>query len=167
MKFIFLDFDGVLNSLQWWKSPERAAMTAHELHGNSLRNIDPACVARLQRIVTATGARIVISSAWRWHTKRHRAGGVTRLRGYLSARGLRNAHRVVIGCTPHLPSRHRGSEIRVWLDAHGRDCRFVVLDDERHDLGDWPELIKTEWEGGGLLDEHVERAIAMLKGETA
>lgn len=133
VKVIFLDFDGVLNSLQWWKSPERAAMTRHSLHARSRRNIDPANVAQLQRIVEATGAKIVISSAWRHAGKRYRSGGVTDLRRYLQSAGLRNARRVVIDCTPHLPNANRGLEIRAWLDRHGKDVtQIVIIDDERH-----------------------------------
>jgi hypothetical protein len=167
MKIIFLDFDGVLNSLEWWKSPERASMIGHELHGNSLRNIDPACVERLQRIVDATGARIVVSSAWRWSGKRYRNGGVTHLRRYLAVRGLRNSQRIVIGCTPCLPHAIRGIEIRAWLDRRPDIERFAVIDDERHDMEHWPELVKTNWECGGLLDCHVVAVVKMLNMEPA
>jgi hypothetical protein len=39
--------------------------------------------------------------------------------------------------------------------------RFVILDKEA-DMGDLsPRLVKTTW-NDGLLDEHVDRAIAML-----
>jgi hypothetical protein len=52
MKPLFLDIDGVLN--------------AHEPHPGSLYNgIRPDCMGRLNRVLKATGASLVISSAWR------------------------------------------------------------------------------------------------------
>jgi len=149
---IFLDFDGVLNSRKWWESEERASMTGHSPHGNSLRNIDRAAVIQLLRIVKETGAKIVISSSWRSYHGRNTKGGISLLRWILAERGLRCASKIVIGCTPDLQGRTyetgiyvgkaRGHEIRAWMDGQSVD-RFVVLDDERHDMESWPELVKN------------------------
>ncbi len=54
MKVIFLDFDGVLDS---------AAFLAAGPH--QLGDLDPAAVACLNRVVARSGARVVVSSAWR------------------------------------------------------------------------------------------------------
>lgn len=52
MKVLFLDIDGVLN--------------AHDPHPNGYCGLHPDKVARLDRIVAATGCRIVLASAWRY-----------------------------------------------------------------------------------------------------
>jgi hypothetical protein len=58
VKVIFLDFDGCLNSAAYLKSrPEDERV--------GVIGLDRAAVARLNRLVHATGASIVVSSTWR------------------------------------------------------------------------------------------------------
>lgn len=56
MKIIFLDFDGVLNSVSYCR-----------LHREPGVLLDPARMALLRRIVDATGAEIVLSTSWKEH----------------------------------------------------------------------------------------------------
>jgi histidinol phosphatase-like enzyme len=55
MKIIFLDFDGVLNSQEFLKSHQG---------GFGMTQVDPRAAARLEKLVKATSAQIVISSSW-------------------------------------------------------------------------------------------------------
>ena len=59
MKYIFLDVDGVLNHEQWYedldKNPDAPAFP--------YSCFDPQCVARVNEILEATGAQLVISSS--------------------------------------------------------------------------------------------------------
>ena len=57
MKVIFLDFDGVLNSINGYS----------DIQIVSCFKIDPECMDRLNQIIDQTDAKIVISSAWRCH----------------------------------------------------------------------------------------------------
>ena len=57
MKIIFLDIDGVLNSIGW---VERTKGTAYED-----KEIDPSKVRLLKQIIDKTDAKIVLSSTWR------------------------------------------------------------------------------------------------------
>lgn len=50
--FIFLDIDGVLNG--------------HQAHENKYCGVDPACMKILNHVLTETGAKIVVASAWRY-----------------------------------------------------------------------------------------------------
>jgi len=61
-KLIFLDVDGVLNSLIWM---ERMNDAGKNKDGFFFENVDVEAVARLNRIVEATGAAVVVSSTWR------------------------------------------------------------------------------------------------------
>ncbi|MDE7380098.1 MAG: hypothetical protein K2N14_03500, partial [Clostridia bacterium] len=55
MKIIFLDIDGVLNSLKYDASRDKRKLT----------NIDETRLPILKSIVEKTGAKIVLSSTWR------------------------------------------------------------------------------------------------------
>ena len=60
-KIIFLDIDGVLNSGRWF------AKTGGEPDADGYGvSFDPAAVDCLGRIISETGAEIVISSSWKW-----------------------------------------------------------------------------------------------------
>lgn len=163
---LFLDFDGVLNNRATFEPPRRSLP-----HGAHM--IEPSHVARVQRIVDATGADVVVSSSWRHGTS------VEALTALLRSRGARFVCRdktpeygemlasgIVLGSV-------RGDEIQTWLDDNGgRGAAFphggwhapiAILDDEperefRHLSG---YLVRTTFEHG-LADEHIERAIGML-----
>lgn len=153
MKVIFLDFDGVLNSNAFLRAlppndnPNRAeAMT-------SARMIDPLAVARLQRIVAATGAEVVISSTWRLYRRIHELGALLQGHGF---KGW------PYDLTPaKFSSLPRATEIDMWLEESDETVTgFVVLDDDRlawiegHTVLTDPEV--------GLTDADVEKAIAIL-----
>lgn len=154
MKIIFLDFDGVLNSADHFdrilgvikKNPDY----------DPIRQIDPEAVKRLSRIVEETGAKVVISSTWRYgHT-------LTELREILGKFGFTGQ---IVGATPRHDSRARGLEIDAWLSERVSreklvEC-FIILDDDADMDPHMDRLVQTSWQSG-LLDLHVEKAIEML-----
>lgn len=159
MKVIFLDIDGVLN----------CRTTQDRIEGYV--GLCAERIARLNRITAAhPDAKIVISSTWR-----HAYHGD--LRQLLKERGVTTE---VIGQTPvkfsYVP---RGGEIRMWLDDRRDDfpdekLEYVVLDDDTdgmrgyppHSVDLRPRHVVTIWDdNGGLQDEHVEKAIAILNGQ--
>ena len=154
-RLIFLDLDGCLNSDSWYDG--------FLSRGEPIPRppIDRAAVARLERIVQATGAHIVLSTSWR---------GDPRLPLWLLHHGCSAA---VVGRTPRLPgagervNATRGIEIASWLRRRAR-CGvairgFCILDDG-DDFGALaPWLVQTT-PAAGLQDEHVGRAIALLGG---
>jgi len=153
VRVLFLDLDGVLNAG----------------HGP----LDPDCVARLNRIIDATGAVIVVHSMWRYSV--HPRALSWRLEDY-------GVTADVVGCTPIVPpwagefpgesledprltSPSQGEAIRLWLADHPGVTAWVVLDDQPIDTPS-RHTIRTVSAGGalGLTDEHAERAIAILGG---
>lgn len=60
-KYLFLDIDGVLNHDEWFESVH------YKKHQENWKKsmFDPECVARVNKILDATGARLVVSSSWR------------------------------------------------------------------------------------------------------
>ena len=110
MRIIFLDYDGVLVP---FKAPGKKARPAIA---------DPDCVSRLNAIVRATGAGIVVISDWRKST---------------SVKKLEECHEKwgmvgkIVGTTPI--RANRALEILDWAannqDVLPPDDKFVILDD--------------------------------------
>jgi hypothetical protein len=176
VKVVFLDIDGVLNSKEYVLKLEarhkalghdREACTCFKLY----QQIDPAAVARVNRLVAATGAKIVISSSWR------KLFDPPELHRMLSEHGLIAD---IIGETPDAYDESlrpdlkleyglegsrifRGHEIDYWLRYTGKDVdRFVIFDDDSDMAMHKNRLVQTDSQDG-LLDEHVELAIRVLE----
>lgn len=159
MKIIFLDFDGVLNSLFHFQELRRQGLAQERI----MDSLEPGMVERLNKIIDATGAKVVISSTWR---KLHSVG---ELKDFLIKYGFRHVEKI-LGVTPTL-NTDRGIEIEKWLvDFKARlnysddpISSFVILDDNSdmvhaHLLC---RLVLTTWIDG-MEDEHVDKAIEIL-----
>lgn len=170
-RVIFLDIDGVLFSETWSRTEtyrNRPAFTEDWIR-YQMAGLDPACVERLNRIVEATGARIVITSSWRSET--HAGGTQVGLAATLACCGLRNHRDVVVGITPDLSSatagglyiaKTRWDEIQQWMrDTVGQVNEYIVIDDCA--VGDCPadRFLRTDM-SVGLTDADADRAIEML-----
>ena len=152
MKVVFLDFDGVLNSKAFFKSPRHEDSEAGAL--------DPEAIARLNRLLAATGAVVVISSSWRHGYTIEQLVVLLACRGFVGTVHDKTRDWISAACT------QRGDEIADWLRDHPECSTYVVLDDGADMDAVRERFIQTDVEGMGLLDEHVDRAIAMLGGET-
>ncbi len=153
MKVIFLDFDGVLNSVQYDRS--RSADQG---------NIDETRLVLLKELIAQTGARIVLSTSWRkhWNHDPSLCDSVgEEINAVFGRSGLQ-----IYDKTPEMKPSNRTAEIRAWLQAHsGVVTDFVILDDI---VFGWEELepclVKTNPRiGRGLERSHVEKAAALLK----
>lgn len=148
MKVVFLDIDGVLNSLAWLVS--RRARPGHR------EAIDPLAVLLLNQITDTTGASVVIVSSWRT------LGSPLALVEVLQAAGVTAC---IHGVAPSLsrwtwPYRvaTRLEEIEAWLGEHADVDVFVILDDE-HDYGGLEaRRVRTD-PALGLTAADVSRAI--------
>ena len=180
MRVIFLDIDGVCNSEAYVrKLEERHRQLGHADPTRPKRDttcdcfklyhqIDRAAVARLNRLVEVTDAKIVISSSWR------KLFDPPELHRILTEHGLVAE---IIGETPdgpndpemlatfgHLDRIFRGHEIDLWLRKHPEVVRFVILDDGSDMEMHKNRLVQTDCQEG-LLDEHVDLAIRMMSWE--
>ncbi len=149
LKVIFLDFDGVLNSLS---SPsEGIALLPDKLE-------------LLRGLGDATRAKIVLSTSWREHWSKDpkqcdSVGAAIDL--LFGAHGLE-----IFDKTPML-SGGREREIKAWLEQHPQVEHFVVLDDRL--LGaDFLKghFVKVSNYFGGLAESDVATAIGILKEAT-
>lgn len=147
---LFLDIDGVLNSMDYLKA-NPGAFDRKDV----TRALDPAACARLEAVLTRTNAVIVVSSVWRLN---HSRGELQR---FLHQRGAHSAQ--VVGVIPHLCGR-RGQDIQGWMDDQPiLSTRYAIVDDDSDMEHLMDKLVKTSFQHG-LLDEHVERLVAMLNG---
>ena len=148
-RVLFLDIDGVLNS--------HAYMQKHRAFwdfGDAPSMLDPDACARLERVLAATGAAVVISSSWRICTS------LADIRGAIHSRGAPSAR--VIGKTPNpWTGSRRGHEIQRWLDAHDDIDSFAIVDDDADIEHLCARLVQTRI-ANGLQDAHVEALVAML-----
>ena len=97
IKVVFLDFDGVLNSKEFFKSPRHEESEAGAL--------DPEAIARLNRLLAATGAVVVISSSWR------HGYTVGALASMLESRGFVGAYTTRRGTGSRRPARSEGTRL--------------------------------------------------------
>ena len=118
-----------------------------------MRDICPTKTALLNDLLEKTGANIVMSSSWRISMS------LIRICEELVSCGFRFPERIV-GCTPHVPERERGYEIKLWLKQVPVE-KFVILDD-CDDVGNlFPFLIKTD-HFIGLQQIHIDKALGWL-----
>jgi hypothetical protein len=146
MKYLFLDFDGVIVIPPELRIPNRERLDL------------------LHQVLDATGAEIVVSSCWRIGRSR------AELQGLLRRRVRDVTPQLPFPC---LMREHpeRGDEIAAWLGSHeawpSLDVPFAVLDDG-DDRGVIPEerWIRTDYETG-LTPEIARRVIDALGGSHA
>lgn len=160
-KIIFLDIDGVLNSMDYFES-----VKGHQGYAE----INPDKVKLLQEIVDQTGAEIVLSSTWRDLVKR-KDEPEHPMYIYLTDT-LKEYGMSIIDHTPYI-EQDRPKEIKAWLENQlDKDIRFVSLDDDfaKHkydEVGIADCLVRTSFyeKDGGLRQEHVEKAVEILNRE--
>ena len=185
MKIIFLDVDGVLNGYNFWNQLgwRLVCMINNEKLKQWYRDVsEPFGIhipkfKRLVKIVRKTGAKIVVSSSWRFTLF---SDGI--------AKGIRDDdlkfwylvkkyNLEIIDRTPCSNDGRRDKEILMWLSKHkDKVDNFVILDDERYDLECFADkelvqtssvkkgqMIKGHWqETTGLRNKHVRKAIKIL-----
>lgn len=118
-KILFLDVDGVLNSL----------FTGGRY---ALKRV---CLKRLENIVKNTGCEIVLSSTWRRDEY-----ALKRLKRVLAYRGIK-----ITDTTIYIPKGIRGDEITEWLYRHPDVTRYAIVDDDSDMLdSQLPHFFQTD-----------------------
>lgn len=111
IRILFLDFDGVLNHPLTWGNRD-----------DTVIDIDK--VKRLNDLLTKTGAKIVVSSSWRF------GHSINEMQNLLERRGLDPIHQI-LGITP-TEIENRRDAINLWLERMNScidNVHFVILDD--------------------------------------
>lgn len=147
MKVIFLDIDGVLNSLSG----------LIERGGQTLMGIFHEHEKVLDWVLRLTDAKVIISSSWRIGTPLDEFK--------YSVFSYKSIGKAVIGVTPRIPDASRGEEIQKCILEHqGSIKRFVILDDDS-DMGSlFGHLVQTD-NNYGLTAVEGLKTITKLMGE--
>lgn len=167
-KYIFTDFDGVLNTERY----HAACLTMGQMPSDAYGPLfDPEVVENLRSVVEATGAEIIISSSWKLE-------GEERMRTLWEIRKMPG---VLVGCTPDAVMEMdilsldldnpdsfaqmagRGNEIRQWLseNASGDDL-YVIFDDMPDFLPEQKEFVVLTNPRVGITAEDAAKAIEIL-----
>ncbi len=158
-KFIFIDFDGVLNSDNNFQCLCKAGKPTMDEFGTVF---DSVCVRNFRTIIDATGAKIVVTSSWRY---------LLGFEGLCEMWKKRNLPGKVYSTTPMAmlleqnESNVRGMEIDNWLEKgkyNEDNCRYVILDDvDEFTASQQSHLINVN-PLTGLTEQDVEKAIELL-----
>ena len=164
-KYLFLDFDGVLNTEFYQDLLLSLGKQWQDEHGAFF---DPEAVKQLRRIIDATQADIVIESSWKylglkamqemWHA-RHLPGRVIDITPFCAS----DSWLQTADLNENDLTLCKGIEIASWLCDHAaKDARFGIIDDEYVILDSQiPHFIMTN-PFDGITEEVANRAIAIL-----
>ena len=159
IRLLVLDVDGVLNGHQWIAEAGSC-------------DIRRECVRQLNRILDATGCKILLASAWRYMVLQ----GAMTLDGFgymLRTHGAATHTGVIVGTTRADDERddddfdgtERGRQVREWLREHPEFDRFVAIDDAQLGYQEYGvPLVMTDGRVG-MTAKDADRAIVILKGE--
>lgn len=172
-KVIFLDFDGVLNAYYYPKQLADRGKAWRDAFGVLFA---PECVAQLERMVRATGARIIVSSSWKIPFD-----GETAEMALHNLRRMWQARRYpgrIDGTIPDMTYQqimdmncdgdfvcHKSFEIEQWLRQHPECTSHVIIDDEEIALPmQRAHFVRTD-PLVGLQERDADRAIEILLGQ--
>ena len=166
-RYLFLDFDGVLNTGNYARHMKREGIDPFDEFGAIF---DPEAIANLKHIVELTGCKIILSTTWRNE-------GIMRMRELWKQRGLPGE---IFSMTPILlstsfqdamngemmgmPLREaKALEIDAWLYQNAsKDYRYVILDDENYFFPKQQEHLVVTDEKEGLTDRKAQNVIWIL-----
>jgi hypothetical protein len=162
MKVVFLDIDGVLNAHE----DLHPDVMCGQIHSNK--------VAYLNQILERTGAKLVLSSAWRYLIHRKEMdlvglGWLLRSHGIYQDRliGITRPDTMVdIADSDKIPiplMDERGEQISDWLKEHPECERYVVLDDLDLGISEAKHPFVLVDGSVGLTEQNVEAAISILQ----
>jgi hypothetical protein len=143
MKVIFLDMDGVMNTL-----------TTSRIKWPD--DIDGDLFDRLVKVINETDAFVVISSSWRYSP--------SCFLKILSRFDSEDLKARVIGITPKdMGGCPRSDEIKMWLDNHGPVEKFAIIDDDDDAGIDMEDSFFLTNPATGLTEEIKSRILNHLK----
>lgn len=164
MKVIFLDMDGVLNSIKYYnkrRMDREINGPFCDRYGNEklprhAMEIDPEAMALLKEFVEPNNITLVISSTWR------KLFSVEQMKELFALRGWDNAP--IIGKTQSYNSSYcRGHEINGWLSENPDVEKFAIIDDDSDMTEDQKRnnFVHTR-HATGLEQEHIEELKTIL-----
>lgn len=152
LKLIFLDIDGVLNTGQHLAKLRINQQPCADHYGPLF---DPNATDNLRKIVDATGAKIVITSSWRY---------IHGLSGLRKMWAERNMPGTIHGVTPTDSFGSRGDEVKEYLTQISGNTppQYLILDDECEYVGDLMKRLILTNPLTGITPSIATKAIKIL-----
>ena len=159
MRALFLDIDGVIAT--------PTSVRLNYLLGRPVDRqwYDQVALDYLGRLVTETGAVVVLTSNWRHDlssTDELMLAIMDNLLAQLAAVGA-----PMFDATPSLLGHDRSAEVGAWLDAH--PCETYAILDDLACFEERPEVARGHLvlieESDGIRWQHYRQALAILQGE--
>lgn len=146
MKVIFLDIDGVINSV---RSATAFGNYPHNVDKNNIKLFDNIAIALIRKVCDTTNCKIVLSSTWR---------------RFINYKKFSKAFDLpIISITP--PSKltsTRGEEIAMWL-RNNKVHKYAIIDDDSDMLKEQLKcFVKTD-RFNGLSYENYLKLLDILK----
>ena len=161
MKLVFLDFDGVINC----DDTQDKIMIAR--YGGMFTGFDDEKIMLIDELVRQTGAKVVISSTWRFSMSLHDLERIFKKRGYTHGRFYgetpKSYTEIGLGFPPMRDDR--GGEIQAYLDQmptlDRASLKFVVIDDLVTKFLKLGLQVLTD-DRVGMTEENLQQAIDVL-----
>lgn len=149
---IFLDFDGVVETIYWDKKEDGSfTLNSHKLGHNELNNKQ--AIGWLNELYSHIPYDVVISSTWRISMS------LEQLQDLLINSGF-NPSIKVIGTTPIL-HQQRGLEIQEWIDENNFNGKFIIIDDDSDMCHLLPLLVRCDCQLGFTIYDY-NKALRLL-----
>lgn len=133
MKVLFLDIDGVLNSVRSAAALGGCPWPRNRNMQGDWEKFDQVAVKLMARLVQETEAHVVLSSTWRIGMDQERATELGDFLGY-----------VISSATPG-GGGQRGPQIQQWLDEHPGVDKYAIIDDDSDMLpAQMPHFVKVD-----------------------
>lgn len=153
---IFLDFDGVVETIYWVQDDNGVWTTNIHKYGGHKELNNKQAIGWLNELYNKVPYDIVVTSTWRKHMT------VSELQDLL----IRSGFNPEIKVLDKTPSRYmaRGFEIQEWLDENNFTGKFIIIDDDSDMCHLLPLLVRTDCQLGFTLYDY-EKALRLLQGE--
>ena len=149
---IFLDFDGVVETIYWEKNIDGTwSLNVHKTGRRQLNNKQ--AIGWLNELYKKIPYDIVVSSTWRINAS------VEALQNLLINSGF-NPEIQVIGKTPVL-YHQRGLEIQECIDIHEFKGKFIIIDDDSDMCHLLPLLVRCDCQLGFPIYDY-QKALILL-----
>ena len=166
-KYLFLDFDGVLNTLRYAKMLRKDGIDPYDEFGTMF---DHNTIANLNSIIEQTNCKIVLSTSWRnegllrmrslWKD-RNLPGEIFSMTPILLSTTYQDSQNGEMFCIPEINAK--ALEINAWLQQNApKSFTYVIVDDENVFFQNQQEHLVLTNEYDGLTVDKANRAIKIL-----
>ena len=166
-KYLFLDFDGVLNTSRYAKLLRNEGIDPFDEFGAMF---DPETIVNLKSIIEQTNCKIVLSTSWRnegllrmrslWKD-RNLPGEIFSMTPILLSTTYQDSQNGEMFCIPELNAK--ALEINAWLQQYTTNSfNYVIIDDENVYFQNQQKHLVLTNEYDGLTAQKAKNAIDIL-----